>query len=191
MTSFGRSNLASPVATRPRQLRFYSDWLLLLVIALVLTADQVSKHLVRTMMVLGESIPPEGVARITYIINTGSAFGLFPNQTLFLTIAALAGVALMLFFYRTGAVPGGLARLSLALMLGGAIGNLVDRVRVGYVVDFVALGFWPVFNVADSSMVMGITLLVAMVLLVREPGHTPWKRQRTEPPTRPPPEVAC
>jgi signal peptidase II len=162
-----------------------------LVIALVLAADQVSKHLVRTLMVMGESIPNEGIVRITYIINTGGAFGLFPNQTLLLTIAALAGVALMLFFYRTGAVPGGLARLSLALMLGGAIGNLIDRVRAGYVVDFVALGFWPVFNVADASMVMGITLLLAVALLVREPGHIPWKRQRAEPPARPPPEVAC
>ena len=86
----------------------------------------------------------------------GAAFGFFPNQTLFLVLASFVGIGVLLIFYRANSLNSTLLRLSLGLQLGGAIGNLVDRVRLGYVVDFIDVGAWPVFNLADSAIVVGL-----------------------------------
>ena len=98
-------------------------------------------------------------SRITNTFNTGSAFGLFRDQTIPLILASFVGIAILLSLYRNHPFPNLFLRLSLGLQLGGALGNLVDRVNLGYVTDFVALGFWPVFNLADASIVVGITML--------------------------------
>jgi signal peptidase II len=79
-------------------------------------------------------------------------------------------VGVLLYIYHTHPGPGRLVRLSLALLLGGAVGNLVDRLRLGHVVDFIDVGPWPVFNLADSSIVVGIILLAALFLLEERPG---------------------
>ena len=130
----------------------------------VLGADQLTKYLVRSYMEVGQSIPGDGFIRLTYIRNTGSAFGLFPNQTLILTIAAVVGVGIIGYFLIKGAGTNSLLGLSLTFQLGGAIGNVIDRVAFGYVIDFVDLRIWPIFNVADSSITIGF-LLLAWVLL--------------------------
>ena len=135
----------------------------LLVLA-VLVVDQLTKYLVTTSLVPGESIPSRGIFHITYTVNTGSAFGLFPNQTLFLIVASAIGITVLLLFYRTHPVPGPWLKLSLGLQLGGAFGNLTDRALLGHVVDFIELGWWPVFNVADASIVSGLFLLAFFVL---------------------------
>ena len=131
-------------------------------------ADQSTKGLVTRTMSPGQSIPDEGFVRATYVLNTGSAFGLFPDQTLLLTLASLVGIGVLLFFYRTHPVDSFMLRLSLGLMLGGAMGNLIDRVRLGHVVDFIDVGAWPVFNIADSSIVVG---LVGLLLTVTSAKH--------------------
>ncbi|MFQ5933912.1 MAG: signal peptidase II, partial [Dehalococcoidia bacterium] len=95
----------------------------------------------------------------------GSAFGLFTNQTLILTIAAVIGVGFIAFFLIRGSGNSVLLSISLALQLGGAIGNIIDRVAYGHVIDFVDLRVWPIFNVADSSITIGV-LLLAWVLLI-------------------------
>ena len=133
--------------------------ILLLIIILVLVVDQVTKSLVVATFELGESIPQGGIVRITYVENSGSAFGLFRGQTFFLILASLAGIAILAWFYRSHPNPGLLFKLSLGLQLGGAIGNLANRVVVGRVVDFIDLGPWPVFNLADASIVVGIIML--------------------------------
>ena len=130
------------------------------VLIATLIADQITKGLVVLTMSPGQSAPDGGFFRVTYVTNTGSAFGLFPHQTTFLIIASFVGIGALLVFYRTNRVDSRLLRFCLGLQLGGAIGNLVDRVRLGHVVDFIDVGAWPVFNLADSAIVVGLTGLM-------------------------------
>lgn len=151
--------------------------MLLLTIPVVLSADQLSKYLVRTNLRLGESWPSEGVFRLTYGTNTGSAFGLFPNQTVILTVASVLAIGFLIYFYRVHALPRPLLRLAIGLQLGGALGNLIDRLRAGAVVDFIDVGWWPVFNLADSSIVVGMALLVSILVLSDRGSPKPTQRE--------------
>lgn len=144
------------------------------VAALVLLVDQVSKHLVATRLAEGQSwnIVPwlAPVFRITHVTNTGAAFGLFPGWGGFFIIVAAVVIVAIILYHRH--LPDGqlLVRVALGLQLGGAIGNnLVDRLRQGFVVDFIDLSFWPLhkwplFNLADASIVTGVTLLALLML---------------------------
>src|SRR5215207_9949454 len=98
----------------------------------------------RSLPLLGEQI------RLTYVENRGAAFGLFQDQTTFFVLVGFVVIAVIVASYRQIKEPNGLLNLALGLQMGGAIGNLVDRIRYGYVVDFFDLSVWPVFNVADS-----------------------------------------
>jgi signal peptidase II len=129
------------------------------VLAVVLGLDLLTKWLVTSNLAWGQSVPAEGFFRITRVHNTGSAFGLFQGHGTILAIIAIAAVALMIWFYRTAPMPAWPMRAALGLQIGGAVGNLIDRFRYGFVIDFVDIGPWPVFNVADSSVVVGITIL--------------------------------
>ena len=148
-----------------------ADLLLAALILVVFITDQMTKAWVRASLIEGASRPREGFLRITHVSNTGSAFGLFPNQTLFLLIASLVGIAVLLIFFRRQAGRGFMVRASLGLQLGGAAGNLVDRITLGKVTDFIDVGAWPVFNLADASIVTGIVILAW--LLFRSPRATP------------------
>ena len=150
-----------PVLPRPSLLR---DGLVLALILAVGLFDQSTKFLVQRFLEFGESFPAEGFIRLTYVVNPGAAFGLFQGQSLFLTVGSFFGIGVLVLFYYRAPFPGPLLRLSLGLQLGGAIGNLLDRLRLGEVVDFVDVGPWPIFNVADSAIVVGIGLLMALVL---------------------------
>ena len=143
----------------------------LVALIVTLVADQATKGLVARTMSPGQSIPDAGVLRVTYVTNSGSAFGLFPNQTLFLILASLVGIGVLLVFYRTHPVASFVLRLSLGLQLGGAVGNLVDRVRLGHVVDFIDVGAWPVFNLADSAIVVGLFGLMWIVTSAKYSGR--------------------
>lgn len=139
--------------------------LVFLVIAvLVLAADQLTKYLIRANMSIGQSIPEEGIFRLTYVTNTGGAFGLLANQTFLLLFTAVLGVAAILLYYRYLPFDSLLLKASLALQLGGAMGNLIDRFRYEHVTDFVDVRLWhdfhwPAFNVADSAIVVGVGIL--------------------------------
>ena len=137
----------------------YKDLVLLPLAALVFLADQFSKSLVREFLALRESIPAEGFFRISHTYNTGSAFGLFQGQNSPLILASLIGVTVLVLIYYSQRRPTLLLRLSLGLQLGGAAGNLLDRVLLGRVTDFLDVGAWPIFNVADASIVTGLVLL--------------------------------
>ena len=143
---------------------WWRDSLFLCLGTAVFVADQISKHLVRTNLEYGQSIPYEGFFRIIHVYNSGAAFGLFQDLTIPLIIASLVGIGVLLLVYRNSSNPSLLLRLSLGLQVGGAGGNLLDRVRLGHVTDFFDVGSWPVFNVADASIVVGIVML-AWVLL--------------------------
>jgi len=139
--------------------------LLLFVIASsVLAVDQLSKYLIRANMELYESIPREGTVRLYYTTNTGGAFGLFANQTFLLTMAAVIGITILVFYLRYLPVESTLLKVGLGLDLGGAIGNLIDRLSFGEVTDFIDIGAWPTFNLADSAITVG-TVLIAYYLL--------------------------
>lgn len=141
------------------------DRVLLLTVPVVLALDQFTKFLIRENLALGESWPAEGLVRITHGLNTGAVFGLFPAQTTFLIVASLVAIGFLVYFYRAHAMPRRVLRLAIGLQLGGALGNLFDRLKDGAVVDFIDIGWWPIFNVADSSVVIGMTILIATLLL--------------------------
>jgi signal peptidase II len=133
------------------------------VATVTLVIDRVSKWVVVDSLRLGESWNPvaalERWVSLTYVTNTGAAFGLFPDHgTLFMIIAVVV-VAVTVFYYRY--LPGDrwLVHTGLGLQLGGALGNLLDRLRYGHVIDFVDFKVWPVFNLADTAIVVAVTIL--------------------------------
>lgn len=149
---------------------WYRDRIMISVAVLVFIADQVTKYVVKSNLALYESWPREGLVRITYGTNSGTAFGLFPDQTLILIVTSFLAIGFIYYFYRSHALPTPVLRLAIGLQLGGAFGNLVDRIRLGSVVDFIDVGWWPIFNIADSSIVTGIGLLALVIFIApREP----------------------
>jgi len=140
-------------------------WIRLVVLAIgVILFDRVTKELIATTMSVGESIPVLGnFFHITYVQNPGGAFGTRFGGTVFYIVAAmLAGVVLIFWLFQKRHMTMGLT--GIALMLGGAIGNLWDRATVGVVTDFLDFGIgltrWPFFNVADSAITIGFCLLI-------------------------------
>jgi len=134
----------------------------------VLALDQVSKWLVlRSFSESGtRSLPLLGdLVRLTYVENRGAAFGLFQEQTYFFILIGVVVVAAILASYRFLPVDGVLLNTGLGLQLGGALGNLLDRLRYGHVVDFIDLSWWPVFNLADSAIVVGVAILAYFLVL--------------------------
>ena len=152
-------------ASKTLTINWYKDTILLISISAVFGLDQLTKYLTRQMLQIYESWPNQGIFRLTHETNTGTAFGLFQNQTLILIIASIVAVGFIYYFYRTYAIHSRLLRLCIGLQLGGAFGNLSDRIIFGYVTDFIDVGWWPVFNLADSSIVIGISILVFIILL--------------------------
>ena len=133
-------------------------------------ADQLIKRIFSGTMQLGESIPVlPGVFHLTYIQNPGAAFGLFENQTLFFIVIAAFLLAFLAFAYKELAAQGIWVRFGMSLLAGGAVGNLLDRVRFGAVIDYLDFRIWPIFNLADIGICLGAALIVWGLL--REEGR--------------------
>ncbi len=165
-TSCGPPAEAAEISPGRRlRLRLRNDVLFFAIVGLVVVLDQVTKYLVRANLALGESVPEEGPLRITYVTNTGAAFGILQGQTVFLVITTFLGLAAILLYYVYPPMEHGVLRVALGLQLGGAVGNLADRVRLGRVTDFVDVGPWPAFNVADSSILVGVFIIIGFFLL--------------------------
>jgi signal peptidase II len=144
----------SPTVARARSLA-----VLLGTAAAVFGLDHLTKWLVVQHLGLGDQWPSSGPVTIHHIQNRGAAFGLFPQlQTVFLVVAVLVSVYIIVAGPRFA--QGLWAQVTLGAILGGAVGNAVDRFAQGYVVDFVDLHRWPVFNLADSAIVVGIVVAV-------------------------------
>jgi len=162
---------ALPMAARAR--RTLEIWLPLVILAL----DQLTKELVRRSLDLHESatIVP-GLVDFTHVRNAGAAFGIlnsaaFPYKTVFIVLIASAGLVGVAMYSASLASHQLTARIGLALIIGGAAGNLIDRIVVGYVVDFVDVywreyHFWA-FNVADSAITIGVAIMILDMLGVR------------------------
>jgi signal peptidase II len=147
------------------------------VAVIVYGLDQLTKFLILQNIPLGESwsFSPT-VARVfqlTFITNTGAAFGMFPQLGTVFMVVAIVVIVAILFFHHHLPTEKGWIRLSLGLQLGGAMGNLTDRILYGYVVDFVDIGFWPIFNLADLSIVVGVAILAYHLWDEEHPSEKP------------------
>ncbi|MEK7849150.1 MAG: signal peptidase II [Chloroflexota bacterium] len=130
---------------------------------LVGVADQLTKLWVRSYLTVGESVPLLGPVRLTHVANPGAVFGL-PGHPLVLIALILIVLFVLVLTYRQPYFDSLLLRPVLGMLLGGGVGNLIDRLRLGYVTDFVDLRVWPVFNLADSVIVVGTIALLYFVL---------------------------
>ena len=142
---------------------------LFLVGLIIVAADQLSKTWIRTNLFIGQPLFDIGFFQINHVRNTGAAFGLFPNHSFVLTIVAFVGITAILLcaFLTRRCLPfldNRLGMSTLGLVLGGTVGNLIDRLRFGYVTDFIDFKFWPMFNVADSAVTVGIIIFAYFVL---------------------------
>ena len=144
------------------------DYLVLLGIAGAIVAfDQWTKYLVRTRLLFGETWSPwewlAPYARIVHWNNTGAAFGIFPAGGLIFTVVAVLVSAAILYYYPRIPREQLGVRIALPMQLGGALGNLIDRLSIGTVTDFISLGPVPVFNVADASITVGVAVLIVVM----------------------------
>ncbi len=150
-------------------------WLALAAVAVAaVVADQLTKYLVTAQLAYGESVHVAGPLDLHHVRNPGIAFGLFStlaSVVMFLTVVAV--LWMLAYFARTGARHPVLP-VALGLLIGGSAGNLVDRVRLGHVTDFLDLGFWPAFNLADTFIVVGVVVLLAAALVAD--GKPPSRR---------------
>jgi len=139
--------------------------LFLIAAALVVTFDQLSKLWIRAHLALGESLPITDRLSLIHIRNTGSAFGLLANQTFLIIIIGIASLLVVLLFLRYLSQVTTLSMVSIGLIWGGAVGNLIDRLRFGYVTDFIYFRLWgdfhwPAFNIADAAITVGVFVLI-------------------------------
>ncbi len=133
-----------------------------LIAGLVVIIDQITKAQAVANLKVGESHPIiNKFFYLTLVQNTGAAFGLFKNQAAFFVVISIIAIIFIAFFLRKNKTG---LNLPLALILGGAIGNLIDRLRFGYVVDFLDFRVWPVFNFADSCISVGAFLLFLLII---------------------------
>lgn len=141
----------------------------LVVIMLVLIMDQLSKFYIQTHLSPGTSIPViESVFHITYVLNPGAAFGLFEHQTLFFLMVAVVLVLAAAYFYPRIPEQYTLLRFGVGLLVGGAAGNVIDRIKTGYVIDFFDFRIWPVFNVADAAIVCGVGCIIVTMMYIHK-----------------------
>jgi signal peptidase II len=146
---------------------------------LVITADQLTKVWVRSYEE-GEVICRLGFFQLTHVQNTGASFGIFKGHSFTLMIVDIVGIIILLsmayYLYRhLPYLVTLLNAIAFSLILGGTVGNLIDRIRLEHVTDFIDVGFWPVFNVADSAITVGVVILVFSLirLAIAESRHSP------------------
>lgn len=143
-----------------------TQWLILALVAgAVVVADQLTKQVVGRTLALGESVDLVGPLSLHHVQNSGIAFGLFASRTsIVIVVTAVAVCAMLVFFARSGGRHPVLP-VALGLVLGGSVANLVDRVRLGHVTDFLDVAAWPAFNLADTFIVAGVGILFGVFVL--------------------------
>jgi signal peptidase II len=174
----------TPISVAERSLAAsVQQWLALVAIALAaIGADQLTKRVVASRLALDQDVHVVGPLSIHHVQNSGIAFGLFSSATSIVIVLTAVAVAWMLWFFARSGARHPILPVALGLVIGGSVSNLVDRIRLGHVTDFLDLRFWPAFNLADSFIVVGVAiLLVALVAADREPGR---RRVGDAPPAR-------
>lgn len=131
----------------------------------VVIVDRLTKYILFKNLSLGESVRVvPGLFHITLVLNSGAAFGLFKGRSVFFTISSVLIIAFICFYIWRGGCKDLLMLTALGLILGGAVGNLIDRVVFGYVIDFLDFRIWPVFNIADASITIGAFILAIRLI---------------------------
>jgi signal peptidase II len=139
------------------------QWLAMAMVGLAaIAADQVTKEIVRAELALGEAVDLPGPFLIHHVRNTGIAFGLFPGQASPVTVLTGIAVIWMLFYFARSGARHPLFPVAFGFLLGGSLSNLVDRVRQGYVTDFLDPEYWPAFNLGDVFITVGVVLLLGV-----------------------------
>lgn len=141
-------------------------WSILTIAAVLVAIDQWTKWLVRTNIPAAESWLPDSLlwlspyARIVHWYNRGAAFGMFQEGGMVFTVLAFIVIGAIIYYYPQVSAADWPLRLAMSMQLGGAIGNLIDRLTIGHVTDFISVGSFPVFNVADASITVGCVVLL-------------------------------
>jgi signal peptidase II len=142
------------------------QWLGLAAVAVAaILADQLTKHIVASRLSFGDSLHVVGPFSIRHVQNTGIAFGLFAGATSLVVVLTAGAVIWMLVYFARSGSRHPVLPVALGLVIGGSVSNLVDRVRLGHVTDFLSIRWWPAFNLADSFIVIGVALLLGAMLL--------------------------
>lgn len=130
----------------------------------IIFLDQLTKFLVKQNFELSQSFPIiKNILHFTYITNTGSAFGLFKGYNLFFILFSIIVIVIILYNLKKIKQNQKLMQFSIGLLLGGTIGNLIDRILYWHVIDFIDFRIWPVFNVADSAVTISVIILVFLL----------------------------
>src|SRR4029077_18196735 len=152
----------SPVSVAERSLAAGPwQWAGLAAVALAaMLADQVTKHIVTATLALDDSVHVLGPLSIHHVQNSGIAFGLFSSATAIVTVVTAGAVVWMIVFFARSGARHPVLPAALGLLIGGSVSNLVDRIRLHHVTDFIDLKWWPAFNLADSFIVIGVAILL-------------------------------
>lgn len=165
-------------------------WQIVGIAVVIVALDQWTKNLVRANIPLGGTWLPESwewfspYARIVHWYNTGAAFGMFKEGSMVFTVLAFIVIGLILYYYPQVEKADWSLRIAMSMQLGGATGNLIDRLTIGHVTDFISVGKFPVFNVADASITVGAAVLFLGILIMERAEKK--KKQETieqNPPT--------
>lgn len=149
---------------KERGIRFKHSRLVILLSICLIAVDQISKQLIRVNFALNKPVPVvDGILWITHVENSGVAFGMAKGFSLVLSAAGFVLLIILLSFY-SDFLSRGTGAVSVPFIFAGAISNMIDRVAKGTVTDFIDLGFWPVFNLADSFIVIGVVLMLVSFL---------------------------
>ena len=157
----------APVSVAKRSLAARpSQWLgLAVVVAAAVAADQLTKEIVSSQLALDDSLHVLGPFSIHHVQNSGIAFGLFASATPLVTALTAFAVGWMLVFFARSGARHPILPVALGLLIGGSASNLIDRIRLGHVTDFLDLRYWPAFNLADSFICVGVAILFGALLL--------------------------
>jgi signal peptidase II len=156
----------TPISSAERRLGAnWMQWLSLATVAIAaVIADQLTKAIVTNRLDLYDEVHIVGPFSIHHVTNSGIAFGLFASATSIVIFLTTLAVAWMLYFFARSGARHPVLPVALGLVIGGSVSNLADRVRLGFVTDFLDFSYWPAFNLADSFIVVGVAaLLLALV----------------------------
>jgi signal peptidase II len=153
-------------------------WVALFAVAFAaVVADQLTKQIVATQLEVGETIHVVGPLSIHHVENSGIAFGLFSTWASAVTLLTAVAVTWMVGYFARAGARHPVLPVALGLLIGGSVGNLIDRIRLGHVTDFIDPRFWPAFNLADTFIVAGVAILMAALIAAeRQP-----RLRRTQP----------
>jgi signal peptidase II len=174
------ANALQPISSAERSLAAGSaQWLALLAVAAAaIVADQLTKQVIARTLTVGDSVEIIGPFSIRHVENSGIAFGLFASRTTFVIAITAIAVGWMVWFFARSGRRHPVLPVALGFVLGGSVANLIDRVRLGHVTDFLDLEAWPAFNLADTFIVVGVGMLfLTLVLADRRSGDAPLQRR--------------